>query len=354
MDINQNKNENLPDKLSMPARTLLLALSSALMFFCGLWNTIGIASDNLSILMLSGTLSLIVYVVTGGICALLVLDSPKLSPIPPIAAFITAAMISLAFGTDVETALTAALISIFPAVCGIIIAVSMKLGAHRSGTILAAAVGTGIFTLSVLAVSALISGKNFSGNDIMTFLDKARAPFIDYLHLRKDKLASLYGYHFNDLDIEGAVNSIFNILPALTVLVFSLEAFFSQLSLLALSRICNLYHKLEKKDTEFSVSIVTTVVFLLSYIIMVFVPSESNAVGAIAENITTILMLPLALVGFMSLLPKKEGNVIKIGCIPIVAVLFLLTFSTALAVIVLAFVGVYVTFKNMKSAEHRK
>ncbi len=342
-----------PEKLTTLAKIFFVTITSVLMILSGIWNMIGLESKNGSILMLAGMLSMLVYVVVGGMCALLTLDSPRLSPLPPIAAFAGVLCIFGAAKGFSSAALCDALFVILPAVVGIIIAVSMRLGAKRTGAIVASTIGGGLFTLAIILLAVFLSGKTVSFADILKFVDELRAGMVETMKAQSAELSELYGYDFSTVDIEGAVNGAFNLLPAMLALVFSLVAFFSQLSLLALCRICNLYHKLEKKDTEFKVSVVTAVVFAVSYILSIFMTMGGSVAQAVAENLSMILLPALAMVGFSSVLPKREGNMIKVGCFPLVAVVGLLMFATGIAIVVLAFMGVWVTIKSAR-AESRE
>ena len=338
-----------PEKLTTLAKLLFVVISSVMMILSGIWNMIGVESKNASILMLAGMLSMLVYIVIGGMCALLTLDSPRLSPLPPIVAFACVLCVFGAAKGFSPAALCDALFVVFPAVVGIIIAASMRLGAKRTGAIVAAAIGGGLFTIGAIFLAVFLSGETVSAADILKFVDELRLSMVEMMKEKSAEFSELYGYDFSTVDIEGAVNGAFNLLPAMFALIFSLVAFFSQLSLLALCRICNLYHKLEKKDTEFKVSAVTAVVFAVSYILSIFMTMGGSVAQAVAENLSMILLPALAMVGFSSVLPKREGNMIKVGCFPLVAVIGLLMFATSIAIVVLAFMGVWVTIKSARA-----
>ena len=338
-----------PDKLSNAARAAMTLGTSVFMLICGLLNVMGLAFGDAAIFMGTSTLSLLVYIILGGMCALIALDCPVLAPIPPLVAFVGSfAIAAFANGGVSAILLCEALMSVFPALCGIIIAVSMKMGAKRTGAIVASAIGTGIFTAVIVILSVYLSGGAFDGAAVIAAVDEARESFIEAMKLQSKELSELYGYDFSGLDIEGTVNGVFNLIPALAALIFAVTAFFSQLSLLALCRICNLYHKLKKKDTEFEVSTVTAAVFAFSYIMSIFLSSSDSAALAVFDNLSMILQPALSVVGVISVLPKREGNVLKVGCFPLVAVFSLLMFAPSLAFILLAVMGTVSTFKTAR------
>ena len=158
------------------------------------------------------------------------------------------------------------------------------------------------------------------------------------------------------LDFESVVNSVFNMLPALVVLTFALYSFVAQLSLIVLCRMCGLYHRLEKKDTGFSVTVPTAIIYAATALIPIFIPSEYGVVGTVFENLNMILLPSLAFTGLMSFLPRRDGNVVRIGCFPLVILVILLITIPSIAVLLLAVTGTvgtvraaYREIKNNKS-----
>ncbi|MBQ8005732.1 MAG: hypothetical protein IJ303_05420, partial [Clostridia bacterium] len=336
----------LPDKLGGGARAALVIAASVFMLLSGLWNVIGFASGDAVLFAGVLVLSWLVYIILGGICALLWLDCSKVAFLPPAVAFLGSLGVSFLIGGRMSySAFFISLFSIFPALCGFIIAVSMKKGAKRTGAILSAAIGLGLFSTGLLILSAAFSGQNIGLSHITATIDSARAAFIEAMQTTSAKLSEIYGNDISGMDIELAVNSVFNLLPAIICTMFMTVAFFSQLSLLALCRICGLYHKLEKKDTEFSLSVITALVFAVSYLMSIILSSGDSAALAVFDNLGMMLQPALAVVGLMSVLPKREGNMLRVGCFPLVAVLLLLTFAPAIAFVLLSVMGTFETFK---------
>ncbi len=335
----------LPDKLGGGARAALVIAASVFMLLSGLWNVIGFASGDAVLFTGVLVLSFLVYIILGGICALLALECPRLAILPPLVAFLGSLGVSSLMGGISPSAVLSSLFSVFPALCGFIIAVSMKKGAKRTGAILSAAIGLGVFSTGLLLLSAAFSGQNIGLSHITAAIDSARAAFIEAMQETYAKLSEIYGNDISGMDIELAVNSVFNLLPAIICTMFMTVAFFSQLSLLALCRICGLYHKLEKKDTEFSLSVITALVFAVSYLMSIILSSGDSAALAVFDNLGMMLQPGLAVVGLMSVLPKREGNMLRVGCFPLVAVFLLLTFAPAIAFVLLSVMGTFETFK---------
>lgn len=331
-----------PEKLSGASRAALTVGATFFMVLCGVWNLFGAMMGDALVFMGAGMLSMLVYIILGGICALLCLDCPRIAFLPPVISFTAVLLISFAFGGGVGNAL----LTLFPFICGLIIAVSMKKGAKRTGAILSAAVGLALFCAAVLVINIYLSGAELGEIDVVAALDNARQNFIGAMELQMAEMTEIYGNEIANIDIEGTVNGVFNLLPAMIVLTFSAVAFFSQLSLLALCRICNLYHKLEKKDTEFEVTAVTAVVFAVSEVLSMIFSASDSVYLAVFNNISSILLPALAVVGLMSVLPKKEGNMVKVGCFPLIIFAFLAFYAADLAFLFLAVIGTVGTIKK--------
>lgn len=341
-----------PEKLSTAAKAALTVGTTFFMIMCGVWNYLGTVFDDAVVFMGAGMLSMLVYIILGGACALICLDSPRLALVPPSVSVVSVFAISAAVSGLGASLVPNALMSLFPFVGGLIIAVSMKKGAKRSGAILAAALGLAVFCVAVLLLNLFIWDISLRDIDLIAIIDSARKSFIEAMELRMGEMAELYGSEISDIDIEGAVNGVFNLLPSMLILTFASAAFFSQLSLLALCRIFGLYHKLEKKDTEFEVTAVTAIVFALSEVLALVFAARDSVYLAVFNNLSTILLPALAVVGLMSVLPKKEGNMVKVGCFPLMLFVSLVFFATDLAILFLAVVGTVDTLKkNFKSSK---
>lgn len=336
-----------PNSLSVAAKTVLTVIATFLMTLCGVWNMLGIAANNGTVLMLTGMLSMLVYFIVGGICALLVLEAPRLAGVPPIISFVfIMAFFGIMNGGFRVAFLADALMSLFPAVGGAILAIAMKRGAKRSGAILASSMGTGIFAALVLILSVYLAGGVIDGESLISVVDQARVNLIESFEAQLEILKTeLPDYDLSSLDVEGTVNGVFNMLPAMLVLVFNAIAFFSNLSLLALLRILDLYHKLERSDIEFKVSPVTAGVFAVSYIMAVVLAASDNVALAVFDNLSMILMPALAVVGLMDSLPRKDGNTVRVGCFPLILSGVLMMFFPSLGVLVLAIFGTFYTLR---------
>lgn len=356
-NFNNNLNQNgvdggkniprYPQNLSKKQRAFFVVGATLFMLICSVINIFGLSSGDSVALIGSGTLSMLVYIMVGGVCALLVLDCPKLAAIPPLLSLVASLVIFFVQnGKLTSVGVLGAVQSLFPAICGVIIAVSMKRGARRSGAILAGAVGLALFTVALFTVGSLLEGQSIGVEYLLAAIEEARQGLIASMTEMAPELSETLGYDVSGLDFESVVNSVFNILPALVILTFTISAFVAQLSLLALCRICGIYHKLEKKDTEFSVTPITALIYAITALLGFFIPDGQGAAAAVLENLNIILMPALALVGLMSFLPRREGNVVRIGCFPLVILVILLMTAPIIAILLLSAVGAFGTLKR--------
>ena len=118
-------------------------------------------------------------------------------------------------------------------------------------------------------------------------------------------------------------------------------------------RILALYHKLKKADTEFKVSIVTAVLYAASYLLTVVTVGDDSPAYAVFDNISTILMPALAVVGLMECLPKRDGASVRVGCFPLILSGSLMMFLPALGVLVLSFFGTFYIIRD-EFKKHKK
>ena len=335
-----------PDSLSKGAKAFLTLVSAVLMALCGYCLLVGITANDINLLSSAALLGFFLFFVVGGMSALLVLEAPRLAPLPPILsfAFVFAYFIASTGGFRVAF-LFGSLYSLLPFVFGLFLALAMKKGVNRTGAILSSALAGGVFVLALSILSVYLAGGKIEGGALLSFVEQLREGMREYfdaqLLMIKENLPQ---YDISGIDAVALSNGIINLLPATIVLYFSVTAFFSQLTLLALLRIYDLYHKLEARDKEFKVSVITAIVFALSYLLSAFL-ADSPAL-AVLDNLYMILMPPMAVVGLMSCLPSRQGKTLKIGCFPLVISVPLIFILPGVGIFLLAFFGTISTIKE--------
>ncbi len=343
-----------PDSLSKSAKTFLTIACAVLMALCGYCLLIGITANDMNLLSSAALLGFLLYFVIGGMSALLVLEAPRLAPLPPILsfAFVLAFFVANSGGFRVAF-LFGALFSLLPFVFGAALAFAMKKGINRTGAILASAVGGGIFVLIIFIGCVYLAGGRINGESLISLVDQLRDGIQEYFDAQLLMIKENFPqYDVSAVDPAALANGIVNLLPATIVLYFSVVAFFSNLSLLALLRIYDLYHKTELHDREFKVSVVTAAVFGISYLLSAFL-LDSPAL-AVIDNLYMLLMPPMAVAGLMYCLPRREGNAVKVGCFPLVISVPLIFILPGVGIFLLAFFGTFFTIKEAVSKNKRK
>lgn len=335
-----------PDKLSKKAKAFLTVVSSVLMFICGYCLLVGITSNDMNLLSTAALLGYFLNFITGGISALLVLEAPRLAPLPPVLSFGAVLTCFILKNGGFRVAfLFGALFSLLPFVTGLVLALAMRKGMNRVGAVLASAVGAGIFFIVIFVFSVYLAGGIINGETLISFVDQFREGMRLYFEEQIRFInETLPQYDVSAIDPAALANGMINILPAAIVLYFSVSAFFINLSLLALLRIYDLYHKTEPHDREFKVSVVTAIVFATAYLLSAFL-KDSPAL-AVLDNLYMILLPPMAVVGLMSCLPRREGNTVKIGCFPLVISVPLIFMLPGIGLFLLAFFGTFFTIKE--------
>ncbi len=343
-----------PDTLSKGAKAFLTIASAVLMALCGYCLLVGITANDFNLLSSAALLGFFLCFIIGGISALLVLEAPRLAPLPPILSF--ASVLSyfiLSSGGFRIAFLLGALFSLLPFVLGLFLALAMEKGMNRTGAILSSALGGGIFVLVIFVGCVYLAGGVISGEALLSLVDQLREGMREYFDAQLLMIKENFPQtDVSSIDPVSLANGIINLLPATIVLYFSIAAFFTSLSLLALLKIYDLYHKTEPHDREFKVSAVTAAVFGISYLLSAFL-ADSPAL-AVLDNLYMILMPPMAVVGLMSCLPRREGNAVKVGCFPLVISIPLIFILPGVGILLLAIFGTVSTIKEAVSKSKKK
>ena len=349
---NENRINAKKTGLSPLSKTALIVICVFLATMCGLWNLFGLSSGHADVGLMVASMSYLLYFIIGGLTALLVLEAPRIAFLPPLFSFVfVMGFFCLIAGAVRTPFIVNALMTLMPFVCGISLAIAMKKGSARTGAIAFSASVTGVFTVAVLIFSAYISGNEISISALLDYIEVIRADAIEFFGAQLTQVAERFPqYNLSELDPVPVVNELFNILPAMLVLLFSVLAFFANVSMLAAMRIFEIYHKLEQKDRRFEVSVVTAVVFAVSYIAAMVLSGTDSAAFAVCYNISVILMPALAMVGLFENLPRKEGSTVRIGCFPIFFGIPLLLLYPSIGLIVFSILGTIVTLKKELSA----
>ena len=123
-----------------------------------------------------------------------------------------------------------------------------------------------------------------------------------------------------------AINSLFNILPAMVVVVCNLFAALAQVLLFCGLSVFGYADSLKGRVQLFRMSLVSDVVFLLSWVVLLIASlvsaDASTLPGTVANNIAMILQPGLALCGILRLLRLLMRNR-RGGCLPFFLIMIL-------------------------------
>lgn len=345
---NENRSTVKKTEVTPLAKTALIAICVFLATMCGLWNLFGVSSGHTDVGFMVASMSYLLYFIIGGLTAVLVIESPKLAFLPPLLSFgLVLVFFSLVGGAVRAPFVINALVTLIPFVCGISLAIAMKRGFTRTGAITLSASVTGVFSVGILMLSAYISGNELSVSALLDFVDVIRAEATEFFGTQISEATEMFPqYDLSEIDPAVIVNEIFNILPAMFILLFSVLAFFVNVSMLASMRILGIYDRVEQKDRAFEVSAVTAVVFAVSYIASIILSGADSPAFAVCYNISVVLMPALAMVGLFENLPRKEGRTIRIGCFPIFFGIPLLLIYPSIGLLVFSILGTISTLKK--------
>lgn len=150
---------------------------------------------------------------------------------------------------------------------------------------------------------------------------------------------------------DGAFDEMLVTLPAVLLMSTSLFAFFTHLLALKVCTLSGYARKIPDPARIFLLSPVTAIVYIVSFVLMIaipFVADDAAILSLTAQNLTLILTLPLAFVGWLgiySFLAKTPGCLNIWILLGIVLTLF---YTRGVGVYAMTFLGVYLTFRANK------
>ena len=255
---------------------------------------------------------------------------------------------------DTALILSSTVESLVPAACGLALFLSYKYRMRRTSGIVLTASFAGVLLVCSLAVGIYSTYGALNGETVMKMLDDLRASMTDAIKSivdeMKNNISSIGGIYENapvpSFDAEALVDGVFNVLPAIVIVSLSVVAFLMQRVFFTCFRIFRAGDNCFTPEMKvFEVSAPTAVIFAVCFIVSLFV-SSSSAAKAVLDNLTMILEPGLAVTGLSSILPRREGNTVKVGCFPIIGMIILLFISLNVAVLVLAIVGTVSVIKK--------
>ncbi len=332
-----------------PSNAVIAALAVVLAFvllLAGLWYSTVIVTSDSGLAFILVSFALFVFIAAGGITAFLVYVKPVAAVLPACVACLILAAVAVFQRFDALTAVSAVAFAFVPFLVGTPLGAFARGGKGRTSAVALASV-LGVATLALALakpVAALFSPFVTDGGlDFYAALDSIRGWFTYIVDDFMTELSKIYNTDVSNFDAAGSVNYFLNSLPAFLCAPIVTVTLLSQLLMLAVAKITGIYGEIPRASVDYKVSAAGAVVFGVSFIASFFC---GGVVGAVFENLSLILRPVLALAGLISLIPRRYGNVVRVGCLPISMFFIMLVIYPSAAVIFLAVVGTFVTLKD--------
>ncbi len=145
------------------------------------------------------------------------------------------------------------------------------------------------------------------------------------------------------------VGAVLNIIPSIIITGFNAIAFISNLSLLKLLSADNNSDLLTEETASFRMSAVSAILFIATYIIIMFTGDVSSLFIAVCNNINIVLSFGLFVAGCGSIYSKFVTHPEKRKSFIIAAVIIFVTFAS-LAFTLVTLVGAYTTLSYRKKS----
>lgn len=145
---------------------------------------------------------------------------------------------------------------------------------------------------------------------------------------------------FTDDAIENTVAQMFNMLPAVIVVICNAIAFEAQLLLNACYMTVGLRCVITRESRTFTMSLSAAVIYAVTFLLMIFLPQTSMAM-AVVQNICLILLPGLCIVGITGFFPMLANSRGGMRIFWILLLVFLFCFNFGSAFYILAMFGAY-------------
>lgn len=227
---------------------------------------------------------------------------------------VLAAAVVYAVTRDLRTAMLS--LSFLPA--AMLLAIATLLGKKRTTAICFAVAGLLVSLLigmslavrdsvGVLNANAIREYFNAMRDQIIAALNTTVAPMLEQMEaLAVDEQSrAVYEMFYSMYGPEGMdslVKQLFNVLPALTVILCMIIGFEAQLLLNASYKTSGLSAVLTKDARVFTMSVTASVIYAVTFFLKLFIPVGGSLAGAVIQNICLILLPGLCVIGIQHLL----------------------------------------------------
>lgn len=246
--------------------------------------------------------------VCGTVCvSLLITHKRMLFILPPV-------IVSFAVAFLVTGSALPALAALLPLPAGILLAFFTMSNSGRTASVCAAASGFVLWLLVLGSVFIFQSRGAISAEIINSFIEEVRASLAESLMSVRALMAEQFPATAAVLDeatVQNAINELFNILPALFLIVCNVIAFITQSVLLSSCRvmqdrgICPSGVYVTPETRTFTMSAVSAVLFVVCLIAALISRNSNSAFYTVVTNLHMILAPGLFIVGFFAFVGRS-------------------------------------------------
>ncbi len=200
----------------------------------------------------------------------------------------------------------------------ILVAVCTLCGGERTSIVCAAAGGLLLSLLAFAAVWIYGEAGSLHPNTVMAYMESLREALVGILQQVRDEMVAIaaeqsaataesFASLYTDELLRTTVASLFNVIPAIAIMLCSVLGFLGHTLLLALHDTAGL-HAVNTVDTvRLRISLPAAIIYVVSFVLMLLLP-ETGVAYAVVNNLTLILLPGLILLAVRNLLfARREG-----------------------------------------------
>ncbi len=327
----------------------LAAVCFLFMTLGGVWNTLPAFSDEGSATISLGAtvLSFVLMIIAVGIGGFILCLKPVIYPALPLLSFGAVLAVCAASRVTLDASLiVSALWVLIPVAGSVGLYLAYRLKLRRTSAIILTASFCGVVNVILFLANFYLVAGTISLSVIFEEINGFRDLLIAEAQKQLSSMDAEVSGLLSAEAIEASFNAAFNILPSIFISIFSITGFFAHKTFLRLFRMNMMLGSLGEEMKRFEITKITAIIYLATYLLIILSAGHDSVFVTVLNNLYTILELPLALVGIMSISPRVVGNTMRVGCMPISLVIVAFLFSPPLALLLLSFFGAVSTLKR--------
>ncbi len=279
-----------------------------------------------------------------------------IKPVYALASAVFSVAIIVAAGLLMKMQIGLAAILASPAILAFLSGGGIGLAAKRKGSMTLTVIAGAALPASVLIGAVMIHSYVATGSPTETMrllIEELRSETLTIMKEYSEQMLRELKLDPAQLDLEGVINNTFNILPGTLAASSVVLSYFAHKTMLFTARAFGLPSDIPEETRRFEMSLASAIVYTAAFTVWLF--SGSGIVNVSANNIAVCLVPGLALSGAKGAFAEKKNGIVRIGCMPILIFIFLLSLNPALALMILALLGALGIIGNeIKALRERK